>query len=282
VATEPWVRSDAHQVTDSEAFPIKTVVAGHRMGETGLVRMALPFCRGRQLLILSGYHRVEPESLPGLLEALAHADMVVARRWPRRDTWINRLQGRLFHRLVGWMTGSRFSDLGSGVRAVRREVLEELPLYGDLYRFLPVLAVRQGYRVREHDCPQHRQDTRTRAYRPAVYLRRALDLLGLYFLVRFTEKPLRFFGLVGGGLSFGGLVILIVVIVQRLAGRPLADRPLLVLGVLFMVLGLQAIALGLIGEIIVHIHAGRFRRYRLARNIPPGGEEPAHPEELSA
>jgi hypothetical protein len=90
------------------------------------------------------------------------------------------------------------------------------------------------------------------------------DLFGLFFLVRFTEKPLRFFGLVGSGVALPGATILGVVLAQRLAGQGIADRPLLLLGVLLLVLGVQAIALGLIGEIIVHVNAPQRPTYRIA------------------
>ena len=266
-AVEPWLQHLAEEVRQrgNGEVPVQVLVAAQSLGETGLVRMALPHCRAPVLLILSAYRRIDAGALPELVRALDQADLVVARRWPRKDSWVNRLQGRLFHAVVAGATGAPLHDLASGVRVVRREVLEELPLYGDLYRFLPVLAARDGYQVRELDCPQHPRDVGARVYGPGVYFRRALDLLGLYFLVRFTQRPLRFFGLVGSLLSLIGTGILLVLFVQRLAGRGIADRPLLLLGVLLLVLGVQAIALGLVGEIIVHVHATRHRLYRLAR-----------------
>ena len=272
-AVEPWLEGLTHELrrTDDPEVPVKVLIAAHRLGETGLVRMAFPHCRARDLLILSAYRRIEAAALPDLVRALDDADLVDARRWPRTDSWVNRLQGRLFHGLLARVTGGRFHDLASGVRAVRREVLEEVPLYGDLYRFLPVLAMREGYRVREKACAQHPRDAQTRVYRPGVYLRRALDLLALYFLIRFTQRPLRFFGLVGSVASLAGAGILAVVAVERIGGQGIADRPLLLLGVLLLVLGVQAIALGLVGEIIVHLHAARQRQYRLARS---GSAEP--------
>jgi dolichol-phosphate mannosyltransferase len=239
------------------------------MGETGLLRMAIPHCQASRLLIVPGYYRVDLAGLPDLVRELDRADLVLARRWPRTDSWINRLQTRLFHRLTRWFTGVGFRDIASGVRAIRREVLEDLPLYGDLYRFLPVLAARDGYQVRELDAPQHPGDSAVRVYRPTVYVRRLLDLLGLFFLVRFQEKPLRFFGLLGFLFVLVGGLVLAVLFVQRVGGTGIADRPVLLLGVLLVVLGVQAIALGLVGEIIVHVHAARFRRYRLTRSTSP-------------
>jgi hypothetical protein len=148
---------------------------------------------------------------------------------------------------------------------MRREVLREIPLYGDFFRFLPVLALREGFHVEEFPARQHPKDVRTRLYSPGTYLRRLIDLLGLFFLLRFTEKPLRFFGLAGSLSSITGGIILFVLVLERMQGQPLADRPLLLLGVLLVVLGAQAIALGLVGEIIVHLHAPEHRSYRLAR-----------------
>jgi hypothetical protein len=270
-AVEPWLQHLAEEVRQrgNGEVPVQVLVAAQSLGETGLVRMALPHCRAPVLLILSAYRRIDAGALPELVRALDQADLVVARRWPRKDAWVNRLQGRLYHALVTRVSGAPLHDFASGVRAVRREVLEELPLYGDLYRFLPVLAARDGYRVRELDCAQHPRDAGARVYGPGVYLRRALDLLGLYFLLRFTQRPLRFFGLVGSLLSLAGAGMLAVVLAQRLGGQGIADRPLLLLGVLLVVLGVQAIALGLVGEIIVHLHAARQRQYRLARRGNP-------------
>jgi len=141
-------------------------------------------------------------------------------------------------------------------------------LYGDFFRFLPVLALRDGYSVVEIDAEQHPRDARLRVYSPGTYLRRAIDVFGLFFLSRFTYKPLRFFGLIGTMLGAAGGVILVIVFVQRLAGQGLANRPILLLAVLLFTLGVQAIALGLIGEIIVHFNAPSRRAYRVAGERP--------------
>jgi hypothetical protein len=108
-------------------------------------------------------------------------------------------------------------------------------------------------------------------------LRRIIDLLGLFFLLRFTEKPLRFFGLLGSLLATVGGGVLAVLLYQRLHGQGIADRPLLLLGVLLLVLGIQAVALGLVGEIIVHLHASGRRGYRLDHRAPSPGSEEAQP-----
>jgi hypothetical protein len=182
--------------------------------------------------------------------------------------------------MVTGLSSGQIHDVASGVRAMRPEVLRDLPLYGDFFRFLPVLALREGYSVVEVEAMQHPSDAQLRLYSPGTYLRRAIDVFGLFFLSRFTYKPLRFFGMIGSWLSGAGALILFVMFIQRIGGQGLADRPLLLLGVLIFTLGVQAIALGLIGEIIVHFNADRRRPYRV-RGAVETGERPAKSSEPS-
>jgi hypothetical protein len=264
---EPWCGGMTKPLLElaSQGHPIRVLQMGQTMGEASLLRLAASHCRSPIVVTLPAYRRVQASALPDLIQGVIDgADVVNARRWPRRDAWLNRLQGRVFHMMLGGITNQRIHDVASGVRAMRREVLQQIPLYGDFFRFLPLLAAREGYDVKELAVPQHERDKSTRVYGPGVYLRRIIDLLGLFFLLRFTEKPLRFFGLLGSTLAFVGGSVLAVMLVQRLQGQGIADRPLLLLGVLLVVLGIQAIALGLVGEIIVHLHASGRRSYRLA------------------
>lgn len=273
-ALEPFYHDLADQLAPliDDGERIQVVEAGQVVGEASLVKRAADLASGDYLLTLPAYYRVQPESLNSLLETVEEgADLAVARRWPRKDPWINQIQTRVFHFLLRGISGRRFDDLACGVRAMRRQVLEEVPLYGDFFRFFPVLAVSQGYHVEQVEGGHHPEDRRPRVYSPGVYLRRLIDLLGVFFLVRFTYKPLRFFGLVGSGVSLVGAAILGVLFVQRVGGEGIADRPLLLLGVLFITLGVQAIALGLIGEIIVHLNAPERPGYRVLE-ILDGGE----------
>jgi hypothetical protein len=265
--TEPWGRPLATGLAAlaAEGEPVRALLTGQVVGETAQIRLALGQCRGDIVVIHPAYRRVEAAALMTLIARVeSGADLATARRWPRRDSWINRLQTRAFRRLIVGLGAGQIEDIGSGVRAGRRDVLRAIPLYGEFARFLPLAAQREGYVVEEVPVPQHPHERRTRVYSPGVYLRRLIDVVGLVFLLRFTEKPLRFFGLTGALLSTLGGLILVVLAFQRLGGESLADRPLLLLGLLLLVLGVQAIALGLIGEIIVHLHATHRRTYRIA------------------
>ena len=237
--------------------PVRVLQSARTLDEAGQLRLAEAASRGNILVTLPAYHRVEAGCLPDLVERVeASAHLAVARRFPRRDGLFNRLQNRTFHSFLGAASNRSFHDVACGVRAMRREVLREVPLYGGFSRFLPILATQEGFNVEEIPCAQHPRDVGLRVYSPGTYLRRLVDILGVLFLVRFAYKPLRFFGLLGGGLSTIGGIILIVVAVQRLLGQALANRPVLLLGLLLFTVGVQVIALGLVGELIVHLQAG--------------------------
>lgn len=233
-------------------------------GETAALKLGLERSRGDIVLTLPAYFQVQPPGVSLLLDAVAGgADMAVASRSPRLDSWLNRMQSRAFHSIVGGVSGQRFHDMACGVRAMRRSVAEALPLYGDLHRFIPALALREGYRVEEVPVPQHPSDAKTRVYKPGIYMRRLLDIAAFFFLAKFTEKPLRFFGLVGSVFLAAGAGLGLVLLIQRFEGQGIANRPALLLAVLLVALGVQLLGLGLVGEIIVHLRAPHRRGYRV-------------------
>ena len=151
---------------------------------------------------------------------------------------------------------------------MKRRVARELNLYGGLHRFIPLLALNRGFTVREIPVPQRQEDRPTRYLRHAAYLGRLLDILNIFFLTKFTRTPLRFFGLLGAALFALGFVIDLIVAIEKVFfSTGLADRALLLLGVLLMVLGVQTLSLGLVGEIIIFTHARNIREYKVAEVI---------------
>jgi glycosyltransferase involved in cell wall biosynthesis len=237
-------------------------------GEAAAIMTGFHHARGDLILILPAYRQVEPDQLRKLFEEIPGHDFVAARRWPRTDSRWNRYQTRMFHWFLRLLTRNMFQDIGCGVRLVKRSVLEEITLYGDLHRFLPILAAKQGFNGVEVDLAQSGLERPVRTYSPGVYLRRMIDLMTVFFLVKFTKKPLRFFGLTGSAVMGAGFVITAYLVVSRLAfASPLSDRPLFLLGILFLVLGIQIFAIGLIGEIIIFTHARDFKEYHVEEII---------------
>lgn len=248
-------------------FPqIKVVALNRRFGEATALSVGFDQARGQVIMTLSSYFQVEPPELPRVLKIFedGKSDLIITRRYPRIDSVFNRVQSWVFHRLIRMLTGIMYLDISCGLRVMRRKVAEEIHLYGDLHRFFPLFAFQQGFKITEVSVRQSVHDTPRRVHRPGLYLRRLLDILTLFFLFKFTKKPLRFFGLIGSSLLGAGALITGYLGLYRLLGfGGIADRPLLVLGVLAMVLGVQLFSIGLLGEIIIFTHARDIKEYQV-------------------
>lgn len=237
-------------------------------GEATAIMAGFARTTGPIVVILPAYHQVEASAIARLVAAVDDGDVAIGRRWPRAGGLLERFRRVVYHGLLGWVTQLRFNDIACGARALRREVLEEIELYGDLHRFLPYLADRHGFRITEVDVAQSPKDRFTGTYAPQEYLRSLLDIFTVFFLVRFTKKPLRFFGMIGvSTFSLGAVWMLVLVIQRQFMNQALADRPALLLASLLLVLGMQIFALGLLGELIIFTHARQLKDYHIAEII---------------
>jgi dolichol-phosphate mannosyltransferase len=240
---------------EEDRFEVNVLRMARGFDEAAALQHAFDQARGRYVLTIPDRMQIDPSVVPEILSRLeSGADVVVTRREPRRDPWLNRLQAKVFHFLARRVYGQRFEDMTCGLRGLTVEAARKLEMYGDLHRFIPVLAASKGFHVVEIPGAQRDEDTGLRLFHPGIYARRLLDLLHLYFLTRFTRKPLRFFGLIGMALgSMGFLISAALALGKIFAGASLADRPLLILGVLLIVLGVQITSIGLLGEIIIFL-----------------------------
>ena len=267
---EPGYQADINELLSlaQAGEPIRVLQVSRELDEATLYHTVAIDSLGPIVVTLPAYRRIEAEYLPHLIDqVLQGADLVVARRWPRRDAWINRLQNRTLHRLLRWTVGGNFHDVACGVQAMRREVLLDTPVYGDSFRFFGLLAQQSGFRVEEMNAPQHLLDRRARLYRPGLYLRRLVDLFGIYVILRFTTRPLRFFGPIGGFLITLGLALLLTILIRGLGPVSGTGRVVLLAGIFLMVLGIQAIAIGIVGEIMVFLQAPAHARYRVVERV---------------
>jgi hypothetical protein len=165
-------------------------------------------------------------------------------------------------------TKSNIHDLSCTVKIFRREVLEETDLYGNMYRFLPIVADRKGFKNKEIKCEHYEERGQTGFYSLSEYFERLIDIFTLYFNTRFSKKPLRFFSTIGAAFIILGLIITILVFCQRIFfGYPIGDRLILLLAILFMVLGAQAASVGLLGEIITFTHGREIKEYTIEEII---------------
>ncbi|MFQ5504289.1 MAG: FemAB family XrtA/PEP-CTERM system-associated protein [Planctomycetota bacterium] len=240
---------------------------GSGMGESNAYRAALEHSLGRYLITAGDYLQVDPREVSGHLEALDEGDdLVCSWRYPRVDPILNRLQSRFFNWFLRRVSKVTLNDLNCGFRAMRREVLEEIAVYGDLYRFLPIMATRRGFKVKERKVRHLEERGKTGFFGIGVYFRRLLDILAVTFLTRFTRKPLRFFGIIGILLGVVGMGFAMDPLIDKFLGGPgVAQRPILLLGVVLITFGIQFIGFGLVGEIIIFTQSRNLKDYRVSR-----------------
>jgi glycosyltransferase involved in cell wall biosynthesis len=259
----PELAADVQRLLTSGAS-IAVIGLTRRFGEATALVAGFQRARGRIIVTLPAYHQIRGSEIGKLVRALGVVDLAIGRRWPRVGGRFEALRRNLFHRMLASVTGQRLHDLGCGARAMKRRVLEEITLYGDQHRFLPVLASRNGFKIMEIELQQSPLDRYAGGYALREYVRRALDICTVFFLVRFTKKPLRFFGMLGVSTFFVGAVLVAGLAIDRLVfGHPLADRPALLLSSLLVVLGMQLFALGLLGELVIFTHARDIKDYQI-------------------
>lgn len=230
---------------------IKVILLNQYYGEAACIREGVKRANGDVILLLPPYLQVVTNSIITLLSRLETADVATAVRDRKDDQFLNRIRGWIFEKLAK-VAGSHFADPGCSVRAIKRNVFDEMVLQDEQHRFLPLFAERLGFTVQEVLLPQAESDKRHRQHSFQIYLGRMLDLISISFLLRFLQKPFRFFGSVGAGAIFMGTLIGLYITAERfLAGVPMGDRPMLLLAVLLVVLGIQIAAIGLIAEIVI-------------------------------
>ena len=256
------------QLIDRGESNLILVCLNRSFGESTAIMAGFERASGDLIVTLPAYHQIEAGEIAKLIAPLDTADVVVGWRFPRASRGLEKLRRSTFHGLVTRITGMKLHDLGCGARAMKRHVLEELSLYGDQHRLLAVLADRQGFKVVEAELRQSSRDRFEGIYRPREYAHLALDVFTVFFLVRFTKKPLRFFGMIGATMfGIGALLVTYLVADRLIFNESLADRPALLLSALVVVLGLQVFALGLLAELIIFTHARHIKDYRTAEII---------------
>jgi glycosyltransferase involved in cell wall biosynthesis len=230
--------------------------------------------RGRIVFMMDADLQDDPKDIPAFLEAIdGGLDVVVGWKVNRLDPTNRKVLSRIFNGTVSWVTGVKLHDMNCGFKAFRREVLQSIPIYGDLFRFIPVLAAWQGFRVGEVPVTHHARKHGRSRYGLERILRGIFDLMSVVFLTRYSRKPMHLFGLIGMILAIAGFAICTYMTVIWFQGEAIGTRPLLMLGVLCILLGIQFFSTGLIGEFMAFQYQRKHDRERL-----PVREEVGAPE----
>ena len=241
-------------------FGIKAFGFNKKIPQAVCLRAGLNESVGRIIMVCGSYQQITSDSFTEVLDGLEEGiDVVTPRREHRVDPSFNQVQSKAFNWLARLATGSTINDLSCTVKLFRREVLENVVIYGNMYRFLPILAERKGYRNKEVLCEHYQERGQTGIYSFSEYLSRLVDLFTIFFTTRFSWKPLRFFSAVGSIFVLGGLGILTYVMLEKfILGVPIGQRSEILLGLLLAMVGIQAAGIGLLGEIVIFTY-GRSR-----------------------
>jgi glycosyltransferase involved in cell wall biosynthesis len=230
---------------------VRFVRLRRNFGKSAALRTGFEHSRGAVVITLDGDGQDDPEEIPALLAKLEEGyDMVSGWKRQRSDPTLKRLGSRVFNRLTARLSGVPLHDFNCGLKVYRGQVVRALELYGEQHRLIPVLGFQQGWRVAELPV-NHRPRTHGHSkFGPERYARGLLDLLGVYFIGRYQYRPLHLFGGTGLVSLFIGLALCAYLTVEKLTGEAIGGRPLLVLGVLLTLAGIQLFTLGLLGEMI--------------------------------
>jgi glycosyltransferase involved in cell wall biosynthesis len=252
---------------DPDGPAVKVVLLRRNFGKSSALAAGFQEADGDVVVTLDGDLQDDPHEIPRFLAQLEEGfGLVSGWKRQRHDPLTKTIPSRIFNAVVSALTGIRLHDINCGFKAYRRELVSELRLYGGLHRFIPVLAHAKGFRVGEieveHRPRQHGRSKYGAARMPAGFL----DLLTVLLLTGYASRPLHFFGGTGLLAFLGGLGISLYLFVVWLnpASGPIGTRPLLTLAVLLMILGIQLVSLGLVGEMILSRHGSPADLYSVA------------------
>jgi dolichol-phosphate mannosyltransferase len=229
------------------------------LGKSAALAAGFTEVTGRIVVLMDADGQDDPNELGRMLDAIdGGLDLVTGRRSVRQDRFVKRHTSRLFNRTTSWVTGVDGRDFNCGFKVMRREVADSLRLYGELHRYIPVLAHWEGFRVGEVDVEHRTRLHGASKFGSNRFWRGCLDLLTVRFLTSYANRPLHLFGSLGIGVSgIGTLMLLWLFVEQQLFDRGIGKRPALIVAVLLVIVGIQLLSLGLIAQLLVHLSARR-------------------------
>ena len=236
---------------------VRVVKLRRNFGKAAALSHGFAAARGGYLVTLDGDRQDDPAEIPRLIAPLDEGfDLVSGWKQSRQDPLNKTLPSRLFNWIVRRASGIQLHDFNCGLKAYRRDVVDTIHIYGELHRYIPVVADQAGFRVTEEKVSHRRRTAGRSKYGWQRYLRGYLDLLTVLFLGRYQHRPQHLFGGLGTFLIFIGILVELYLTIDKVAfGHPIGQRPLLLLGALLIIVGVQLLSLGLIGELIANSRA---------------------------
>jgi len=222
-------------------------------GKAAALMAGFSAASGRVVITMDADLQDDPGEIPKLLDALHNGenDVVSGWKYPRKDPLEKRIFSFVFNRVTALFTGVKLHDMNCGFKAYRVEAIKELQLYGDLHRYIPILCAQAGYRVGEVKVKHHPRRFGVSKYGLKRIPKGFFDLLTVLFLTRYLKRPLHVFGMVGGLITFIGVIIGCYLAALWFVKGGVGFRPLLMMSVLMVILGVQFFSIGLLGELII-------------------------------
>jgi len=231
---------------------VRVVQFRRNYGKSAALALGFKKARGKLIITLDADLQDEPYEIPNLVKKLEEGfDLVSGWKKIRKDPFIKKNTSKLFNFVTRKMTGLKIHDMNCGLKVYRREVTDTVNVYGQLHRFLPVLAQWQGFKVGEVVVKHNPRKYGRTKFGASRFIAGFFDLMTVLFITRYTKRPLHLFGLIGLGSFIVGVGISAYLAVERLfLGKYLSERPLLFLGILAIIVGVQFVSIGLLGEMI--------------------------------
>jgi len=237
---------------------VKVIEFARNFGQTSAMMAGMDFATGDVIITMDGDLQNDPEDIPRLLEKIEEGyDVVSGWRKNRKDAAISRkLPSKIANWLIGKITGVRIHDYGCTLKAYRSDVIKKVRLYGELHRFIPALAstVTSTSKIIEIPVKHHPRIYGKSKYGISRTFKVIVDLIFIWFLKKFMQKPIHFFGILGLILLLIGSASFLYLVGLKLLGHSIGGRPLLIISVLFILSGLQMFTTGIISEILMRIY----------------------------
>ncbi|MCS6893522.1 MAG: glycosyltransferase family 2 protein [Deltaproteobacteria bacterium] len=241
------------------SFDARAIVIEFRrnFGQSAAIQAGLDLASKEIVCTIDGDRQNDPADIPKMVQKIKEGyDMVTGWRRNRKDNaFLRTIPSRLAAKLISFVTGVKLNDFGSPLKVLRAEIAKEIKLYGEMHRFIPVIAASIGCKIFEMPVNHRKRVAGKSKYGLSRTFRVLLDLVLLKFILSFGRRPLHFFGYAGLGIfALGGLGLLKVLIERFFLRIPAGDRPLLILSVMFIVIGLQFIFSGILAEMLLRTY----------------------------
>jgi glycosyltransferase involved in cell wall biosynthesis len=257
---------------------VRAIRFRRNFGKAAALTAGFAAARGERVFTLDADLQDDPAEIPRFLDKLDQGyDVISGWKRTRHDPWHKVIPSRVFNGMVSLLTGCRLHDHNCGFKLYRRQVVREVGIYGELHRFVPVLAHARGFRVGEIEVHHRPRTHGSSKYGFSRFLKGFLDLLTVRFLTGFRERPLHILGALGLVLLIVGVVGLTYLAILWVIGdRPIGVRPLLPYSVAFLVVGVQFLSLGILAELVTAYNIRTEDSYSIAETIEPTSGSPPH------